>query len=61
MTYYFHPDAEAEHYETIQYYEAAKKTLGRDYLQDFELLMLEILKMPQRFGIERKPDFRRAA
>lgn len=60
MTYRFHPLAEAEHYEAIQFYESRSAGLGRDYLSEFEQLMDNVVEAPHRCRIERKPDVRRA-
>ena len=39
MTYGFHPEAEAEHLETIAYYESRGAGLGARYLAEFERLL----------------------
>ena len=36
MTYRFHPAAEAEHLETVAWYETRKAGLGAQYLAEFE-------------------------
>ena len=58
MIYHFHPAAEAEHYETIGFYESRSKGLGGDYLREFEAVMLRVMEAPQRFRVERKPGIR---
>lgn len=61
MIYRFHPVAEAEHYEAIQFYESRSPGLGGDYLLEFEQIMEHVVEAPHRFRIERKPDIRRAS
>ena len=39
MTYWFHPGAEAEHLETIAWYEDRRAGLGAQYLAEFERLL----------------------
>ena len=36
MTYQFHPEAQAEHLETVAYYETQQAGLGASYLAEFE-------------------------
>lgn len=60
MIYGFHPEAEAEHYEAIAFYEARRVGLGAGYLDEFEELMGRVIALPQAFRVERKPDIRRA-
>ena len=59
MSYYFHPAAEAEHLETVAYYESKRPGLGASYLAEFEKLMTDICKSPNRYPIDHKPDIRR--
>ena len=59
MSYYFHPAAEAEHLETVAYYESKRAGLGASYLADFEQLLNEIVRNPQRSPIEQQPEIRR--
>lgn len=61
MIYYFHPQAEGEHLETIQYYESRRMGLGADYLQEFERLMVRVAERPSSFRLERQPDIRRVS
>lgn len=58
MSYVFHPDAEAEHLESVAYYESKKPGLGASYLADFEKVLEQVCESPQRYPIERKPDLR---
>lgn len=59
MNYVFHPAAEAEHLETVAYYESKKPGLGALYLAEFERVMETVCDAPQRNPIERRPDVRR--
>lgn len=59
MSYYFHPAAEAEHLETVAYYESKKPGLGASYLAEFENIMVPVCKTPHRYRTEWKPDIRR--
>lgn len=59
MSYRFHPAAEAEHFETIAFYESRQSGLGGGYLSEFEQAASRIVEAPQRFRIERRPDIRR--
>lgn len=61
MIYRFHPAAQAEHLQTIQFYESRSKGLGGDYLFEFEALMRRVMEGPHRYRIERKPDIRRVS
>lgn len=60
MIYRFHPEAAAEHLETVSFYESRAVGLGEGYLAEFEALMIRVVQAPQAFRIERKPDIRRA-
>jgi hypothetical protein len=59
VSYYYHPAAEAEHLETVAYYESKRPGLGASYLAEFENLMTDICKSPYRYPIDQKPDIRR--
>lgn len=59
MNYEFHPIAEAEHLETVAYYESKRAGLGAIYLTEFEATMTTICGFPSRFPVERKPDIQR--
>ncbi len=59
MSYVFHPAAEAEHLETIAYYESKRPGLGAMYLAEFEQLIKIVCEAPHRYPIEKKPDIRR--
>ena len=59
MSYQFHPEAGAEHLETVAYYEARQAGLGASYLAAFESVLEEVCEAPSRFPIERNPDIRR--
>ena len=60
MTVWFHPEAEAEHLETVAYYEARRPRLGAHYLAGFEQTMKAVRTDPHRFRIVHEPDIRRA-
>ncbi len=56
MIYYFHPAAEAEHLETVAFYESKRPGLGASYLAEFERILTSICEAPHRYPIEIKPD-----
>ena len=51
----FHPAAEAEHLDTIAFYESRQPGLGGSYLHEFEAALSRISESPTRYRIERKP------
>lgn len=59
MSYVFHPAAEAEHLESVAFYESRQAGLGAAYLTEFEKVMKRVCEGPQRYPIEREPDIRR--
>jgi len=59
MTYLFHPAAEAEHLESVAFYESKQPGLGAAYLLEFENLMKRVCDGPHRYPIEMEPDIRR--
>jgi hypothetical protein len=59
MSYYFHPAAEAEHLDSIAYFESKKAGLGASYLAEFERTMSTICEAPHRYAIAKNPDVRR--
>ena len=59
MNYSFHPAAEAEHLETVAYYESKRPGIGALYLAEFEQVMEAVCASPQRYPVARKPDVRR--
>ena len=59
MTYQFHPAAEAEHLETVAYYETQQSGLGESYLSEFESVLERVCEAPNNYPIEREPDIRR--
>jgi len=59
MSYVFHPAAEAEHLESIAFYESKLPGLGAAYLAEFENVMKRVCDGPQRYPIEKEPDIRR--
>lgn len=59
MSYRFHPAAEAEHFETIEFFESRGQGLGMAYVLEFERAMDRIVEAPHRYRIERKPNIRR--
>ncbi len=54
MIYTFHPASEIEHLETIAYYESCRPGLGALYLSEFEAILSNVCKYPDRFPIEKK-------
>lgn len=59
MNYNFHPAAEAEHLESVVYYESKRAGLGASYLAEFETIMGYVCDAPHRYPIEKRPDVRR--
>lgn len=60
MSYRFHPAAEAEHLETIRFYDSCRRGLGADCLAEFDALMICVVERPTQFRLERRPDIRKA-
>ena len=60
MTIWFHPEAEAEHLETVAYYETRRSGLGSHYLAAFEQALKAVRTDTHRFRIVQEPDIRRA-
>ncbi len=58
MNYYFHPAAEAEHLESVAYYESKRPGLGASYLDEFESIIEPVCETPHRHPIEMQPDVR---
>ena len=58
MSYQFHPDAEAEHLETVAYYETRQAGLGASYLAGCEAILEKVCEAPKRYPIEANPDIR---
>lgn len=54
-----HPDAQQEFDETIAYYEAARKDLGREFRDEVMRFVERILENPERYSV-RQSDVRRA-
>ena len=59
MSYSFHPAAQAEHLESIAYYESKRPGLGAIFLAEFENVMALVCEKPHRYAIEKPPDVRR--
>ena len=59
MNYEFHPAAEAEHLESVAYYESRQPGLGTSYLAEFESAVENVCQAPHRYPVERRPDIRR--
>jgi len=59
VSYVFHPAAEAEHLDSVAFYESRLPGLGAAYLIEFENVMRRVCDGPNRFPIEREPDIRR--
>jgi plasmid stabilization system protein ParE len=59
MNYCFHPAAEAEHLESVGYYESKRAGLGVSYLAEFERTMNDVCKVPHRYPVDKHPDVRR--
>ena len=59
MSYRFHPEAEAEHLDTIAYYEDRRAGLGAKYLAEFERVLAQACANPQMYRKEQAPEIRR--
>jgi toxin ParE1/3/4 len=59
MTYFVHPAAEAEHLETVAYYESKRAGLGASYLAEFEGIMVAVCAAPHRYPVAMEPGVRR--
>jgi plasmid stabilization system protein ParE len=59
MSYFFHPAAEAEHLESVAFYESRLAGLGASYLAEFEKTMAYACQAPQRYSVEMQPNVRR--
>jgi len=59
VIYQFHPEAQAEHLETIVYYETQRPGLGASYLAEFESILELVCEAPTRYPIELDPEIRR--
>ena len=59
MRFFFHPAAEAEHLEHVDFYEGRQPGLGARYLRSFDEAMTQVCAAPHRHRIERTPDLRR--
>ena len=59
MTFWFHPEAEAEHLETVVYYETRRAGLGALYLAAFEQVLDSVRDNAHRYRIVHEPDIRR--
>ena len=59
MIYYFHPAAEAEHLESVAYFESKRPGLGASYLAEFERTIDTACGAPHRYPAEKQPDVRR--
>lgn len=58
MSYEFHPAGEAEHLESVAYYESKRAGLGASYLSEFEETMEQVCEAPHRHPVEKEPDTR---
>lgn len=59
MSFGFHPAAEAEHLESVAYFESKRAGLGASYLAEFERIMSIASEAPHRYPVEKQPDIRR--
>ena len=59
MTFWFHPEAETEHLETVVYYETRRAGLGALYLAAFEQALDSVRVNAHRYRIVHEPDIRR--
>lgn len=59
MSYGFHPAAEAEHLESVAFFESKRPGLGVSYVAEFERIMWTVCESPPRYPVEKQPDVRR--
>ncbi len=59
MIYRFHPDAEAEHLETVAFYETQRAGLGASYIAEIESFLELVCEAPTRYPVQIDPDIRR--
>ena len=59
MTFWFHPEAETEHLETVVYYETRRAGLGALYLAAFEQALDSVRVNAHSYRIVHEPDIRR--
>jgi hypothetical protein len=59
MSYGFHSAAEAEHLESVAFYESKRPGLGASCLAEFERIMRTVCEAPHRYPVEKQPDVRR--
>lgn len=60
MSYFFHPEAEAEYLDSIAFYESRQNGLGALFLFEFEAKMEKICKTPEAYEESAMPGIRRA-
>ena len=60
MSYGFHPAAEAEHLESVAWFESKRSGLSAFYLSDFEGMMAQVCKTPRRYPMEKDSGIRLA-
>lgn len=60
MNYYFHPAAEAEFLELVDYYESKVSGLGLNLINDLEDLATRITESPSAWQIAAGPNVRKA-
>lgn len=59
MSHFFHIAAEAEHLESVAFFESKRPGLGASSLADFERALGVVCEAPGRYPIEEQPDVRR--
>jgi toxin ParE1/3/4 len=60
MNYEFHPAAEAEFLELVEFYEFRVSGLGKLFITEFEALASLISDLPNAWQVEVEPDIRKA-
>jgi hypothetical protein len=51
MSHTFHPEAEAEFFDTIEYYESREPGLGSDFAQEIHSAIRNILSFPKTWPV----------
>lgn len=51
MKFAFHPDAEAEFFDAIEYYESREPELGLDFAQEVQSAIRNILSFPRTWPV----------
>ncbi len=59
MTYFFHPEAEEEFLQAVEYYESCTNGLGFDFALEVYMTIQNILKYPKAWPVLIEESIRR--